>query len=163
MILGPAKSVGAPNDEGKMALVICRSGIVSELSEDRVEEAPWNEGCIHIRRREQSVTMSVNFNRLTVPAIAAALYELGDMRPKQICLAVGESGIAEVLVGFEAALHRICEVFANANVREECTDIPLPFSRIGRGFEQDQSGNEVIGRHGDRDRSVPDGRSGTDG
>src|ERR1051325_1663963 len=107
-----------------MALVISPLGIVSDLSRGQVDNATWNERGIHIRRRGQSVTMSVAFDRLTGPAIAAALYELGDIRPSRICLAPGESGIAEILVGFESAFHRLCEVFANANVQEKRRDMP---------------------------------------
>jgi hypothetical protein len=146
-----------------VALIISSSGTVSDLSEYQVDEASWNEGCIHIRQRGQSVIMSVDFDRLTGPAIAAALYELGDMRPKTICLAIDENRITEILVGFEAALRRICTVFANANVREECTDMPWLPGGISSGFETYQSGNEAIDRQGGRSHPVPVGRSGTDG
>jgi hypothetical protein len=109
------------------------------------------------------VVMSVAFDRLTAPAIAVALYELGDMRPNKICLAVGETGKAEVLVGFEAAFHRLCTIFASANLRKECTDMPSLPGGISSGLEKHQSGNEVIDRQGDRSHPVLVGRSGTDG
>jgi hypothetical protein len=117
-------SVGATSNGEKMALVIRAAGAVSNLSDDRADDATWSGGCIRFRRKGQSVVVSVDFDRLTGPAIAAALYELGDMQPKEICLAVGESGITEVLVGFESAFHRLCKVFDSANVREECTNVP---------------------------------------
>jgi hypothetical protein len=101
--------------EGRyMALVISPLGIVSNLSEYRVDEATWNEGCIHIRRRAQSVIVSVDFDRLTGPAIAAALYEIADMRPKKICLSQRERITGEVLIGFGPAFQRICKVFATS-------------------------------------------------
>jgi hypothetical protein len=64
-----------------VALVISSSGTVTDLSDDQVDDVAWNAGCIHIRQLGQSVIMSVAFDRLTGPAIAAALYELGDTRP----------------------------------------------------------------------------------
>jgi hypothetical protein len=146
-----------------MALVISSLGTVSDLSEDQVDEASWNAGCIHIRQRGQSVIMSVAFDRLTGPAIAAALYELGDMQPKKICFASSESGIPEVLIGFELAFHRLCTVFASANIPEECTGMPSLPGPIDSDFVKYQSGSEVIDRQDDRNRSVPEGRSGTDG
>src|SRR3954470_8881362 len=103
-----------------MALVIGPLGIMSNLSKGHIDTATWDERCIYIRRRGQSVTMSVIFDRLTGPAIAAALYELGDMRPNKTYLITGANRKVEVLVGFEAAFHRLCEVFANASIHEEC-------------------------------------------
>jgi hypothetical protein len=94
-----------------MTLVIRPSGIVTNLPENKINEAIWNEGCLHIRRRAQSVTMSVAFDRLTAPAIAAALYELADMRPTKICLVGNENQMNEVLVGFRPAFKRICDIF----------------------------------------------------
>src|SRR4051812_9215293 len=107
-----------------MALVIGPLGAVSNLAGDRADDAPWKEGCIHIRRRAQSVIVSIDFDRLTGPAIAAALYELGDMEPERICLTADENGITEVLIGIEAAFRRFCEIFANTDIEEECSDAP---------------------------------------
>ena len=107
-----------------MALVIGPLGTVSNLADDRAYDAPWKEGCIHIRRRARSVIVSIDFDRLTGPAIAAALYELGDMEPEKICLTVGDKGITEVLIGFEPAFRRLCEIFANTDIGEECPDAP---------------------------------------
>src|ERR1044072_310700 len=108
----------------KMALMISPMGIVSTLSENGEGEATGNEGCIHIRRGAKSVIVSVDFERLTGPAIAAALYELADMGPTKICLTAGESRTVEVMVGFDAAFRRICKIFASANVREHGSDTP---------------------------------------
>jgi hypothetical protein len=127
-----------------MALVISQVGVVSNLSEDRVGDATWNEGCIHVRQRAQSVIISVDFERLTGPAVAAALYELADMRPKQICLTAGKNTIIEVMVGFESAFKRICEIFANANTREDGSDRPWLPGGTGNYFEvKHQSENET--------------------
>lgn len=94
-----------------MVLVISPMGIVSDMSEDEVDDALWSEGCIHIYRRAQSVTMSVVFDRLTAPAVAAALYELADMRPAQVSLVERENRMNEILVGFRPAFQRICDIF----------------------------------------------------
>ena len=106
-----------------MALMISPVGVVSTLSGAGWGDATANEGCIHIRRGAKSVIVSVDFERVTGPAIAAALYELADMQPAKICLTAGENRI-EVLVGFESAFRRICKVFAHANVREHGSDTP---------------------------------------
>ena len=98
-------------------------GVVSTQSEDGWGVTTGNEGCIHIRRRAKSVIVSVDFERLTGPAIAAALYELADMQPTKICL-ISDGNRIEVLVGFESAFRRICELFANPDVRENGSDTP---------------------------------------
>jgi hypothetical protein len=129
---------------GKMALVISRIGVVSTLSEDGGSNAIWNEGCIHIRQRAQSVIITVDFERLTGPAIAAALYELADLQPKQVCLTADKDTIIEVMVGFEWASRRLCEIFANANIREDGSDRPLLSSGTCNSFEvKHQSENET--------------------
>jgi hypothetical protein len=94
------------------------------LSNHQVDDTIGGNGCIRIHRRARWVVMSINFDRLTRVAIAAALYELADMRPENICLVVGENRISEVLVGFGLAFNRICEIFAKAHVREKCSDTP---------------------------------------
>jgi hypothetical protein len=125
-----------------MALMIGPLGTVSNLAGDRVDDATWKEGCIHICRRGLSVIVSLNFDRLTGPAIAAALYEIGDMEPDKICLTVGGNGIPEVLIGFELAFRRLCEVFANVDISEECLDIPwLPGGTINTFPVTHQSSN----------------------
>src|SRR4051794_15948346 len=107
-----------------MALMISPMGVVSTLSKDGGGDATGTEGCIHIRRGAKSVTVSVDFERLTGPAIAAALYELADMQPTKVCLTAGENRTIEVLVGFDSAFRRICELFANADVRENSSNTP---------------------------------------
>src|ERR1041384_1987071 len=105
-----------------MALVVSSLGTVSNLADDRAVDATRKEGCIHIRRRARSVIVSVDFDRLTGPAIAAALYELGDMELDKICLTVGENKITEVLVGWGPAAQRLCELLTSVDLREECLD-----------------------------------------
>src|ERR1041384_5778703 len=107
-----------------MALMISPVGVVSTQSEDGWGVTTGNEGCIHIRRRAKSVIVSVDFEHLTGPAIAAALYELADMQPTKVCLTAGKNRTVEVLVGFEAAFRRICEIFANVDVRENDSNMP---------------------------------------
>jgi hypothetical protein len=127
----------------KMALVISRIGAVSTLSEEGAGDETWNEGCIHIRQRAQSVIISVDFERLTEPAIAAAFYELADMRPQHICLIAGQNNIIEVLGEFQSALKRIYELLANADIRENGADMPSLPGGIGGCFEvKHQSGPE---------------------
>ena len=107
-----------------MTLVIGPLGTVSDLANDRVDDATRNEGCIHIHRTAGSVILSVAFDRLTGPAIAAALYELYDMRSEKICLVISKNDIIEILIGLELIFRRICAVYANALIREECADTP---------------------------------------
>ena len=95
-----------------MALVISSLGIVSDVPEDQIDNVIWDEGYIHIRRRRQSVIMYIAFDRLTGPAVAAALYELADMQPNKVCLVGHENRINDVLVGFRPAFKRICDVFS---------------------------------------------------
>ena len=132
-----------------MARVISRMGVVSTLSDDKVDEAIWQEGCIHIRQRAKSVIVSVDFERLTGSAIAAALYELADRQPTTICLSAGENRIIEVLVGFELAFRRICKMFANADVRENGSDTPWLFGGT--------SGHCEVNRQSDPETYQPPG------
>jgi hypothetical protein len=99
-----------------MALVISTWGTVANLRDDQVNDATWDQGCVRIRRTRQSVIVSVDSDRLTGPAIAATLYELADMEPQKICLAIGKNRIIEVLIGVEAAFRRICNVFESSCV-----------------------------------------------
>ena len=123
--------------------MISPMGVVSTLSEAGGGEATGNEGCIHIRQGAKSVIVSVDFERLTGPAIAAALYELADMQPTKVCLTSGGNKI-EVLVGFEAAFRRICQTFANADVRENGSDTPWMSGGTPGHFEVNrQSGPET--------------------
>ncbi len=88
--------------------------------------------------------VSVNFHSLTGQAIAAALYELSDMRPKNICLTVAQNSIFQVLFGFYSAFKRICEIFANASIRENGSDMPwLPGGTGGRSEMKQQSHPET--------------------
>jgi hypothetical protein len=96
-----SKSASSLHAGEKMALVIGLLGAVSTLGDNRAGDATWNEGCIHIRQRAQLAIVSIDFDRLTGPAIAAALYELGDMEPGKICLTAGKNGTTEVLIGFK--------------------------------------------------------------
>jgi hypothetical protein len=90
------------------------------------------------------VIISVDFERLTGSAIAAALYELADMRPTKICLTAGENAVIKVMVGFESAFKRICEIFADANVRENGSDMSwLPGRTYGRFEVKHKSANET--------------------
>ncbi len=130
-----------------MALVISPIGVVSILSEDRGCDAVWNEGCIQILQRAESVIISVDFERLTEPAIAAALYELADMRPKKICLTARGDRTIGVLVGFKPAFKRVCEIFANANNRENGSDIPWLPGSTGLCFQVKHQSNLETYKH----------------
>lgn len=126
----------------KMALVIGPLGSVSNLDDDRAGDATWNGGCIHIRRRTRSVVVSVDFNRLTGPAVAAALYEIADMEPDRICFTTSENTTTELLIGFEPAFRRLREIFASVNLREESPDIPsVPGGITGHRHAEHRSGN----------------------
>ena len=70
-----------------MALLVSPLGVISDLPDDQVGPATWNEGCVRLCRGGESVVVSVDLDRLTGPAIAATLYELADMQPHAICVA----------------------------------------------------------------------------
>jgi hypothetical protein len=112
-----------------MVLAITPAGMVSNLSEDQIDEATWDDACIHISRRARSAIVSVDFRRVTSPAIAAALYEIADLRPKEITLFGNDNRMSEVLAGFQPAFQRLCDIF-NIILSEEDgqahTDGPTP-------------------------------------
>jgi hypothetical protein len=98
-----------------MALVVSPLGVISDLPDDHVGAANWNEGCVRICRGGESVVVAVDSDRLTGPAIAATLYELADMRPRAICFAFEAERIIQVIVGTAEAFPHIYEVFADGN------------------------------------------------